>query len=182
MINIFYGYIKSIILFSIFISFIQVILPNSKYRSYINLVFGIILIFIMIEPLNYFLDNIKKFEILPSFNEENFKYNNDVEKYAEVRNEMILSAFKENVKRQIQVILKKEYIIKDIQINLYENKYREIIMENITLEIEKVDNKIYVRKFNETEININEKEIEHIKNEIAKNYNLNLEDVTIIFK
>ncbi len=72
MVNYFYSYIRNIILFLIFMSFIQVILPTNKYRSYINLVFGIMLVFIMIQPLSTMFENIKDLESFPAFKEENY--------------------------------------------------------------------------------------------------------------
>ncbi|WP_317367171.1 stage III sporulation protein AF [uncultured Tyzzerella sp.] len=183
MINYFYSYIKNIILFLIFMSFIQVILPTNKYRSYINLVFGIILVLIMVKPLNIIFNDVKNIEISPAFLEETFNINSDInsEKYVSVQNDMIKNAFEHNIKRQIEAILKDKYYIKDININLYENKYKEMNIDKIELYIVKNDRAIYVKPFREDE-NISvkqQKEINDIKKSISDFYRIDINSIVI---
>ena len=45
------NYIRNLAVFLIFSSFITIIIPNKKYEQYINLVLGIILIFVITAPL-----------------------------------------------------------------------------------------------------------------------------------
>ncbi|WP_250277673.1 stage III sporulation protein AF [[Clostridium] colinum] len=183
MLDYFYDYIKNIILFLVFMSFIQVILPTNKYRSYINLVFGMILVFIMIEPLNLIFDSVKNVEALTIFNEQDFKQNNmiNVEKYKNIQNDMVKSAFKENIKSQIKTILKDKYIIKDINLELYENKYEEINIESIYLTLVKNNQNIYIKPFNEDKNlqNAEKQEIDNIKNLISQVYNIKTDNVFI---
>lgn len=183
MIDYFYNYIKNIIFFLIFMSFIQVILPTNKYRSYINLIFGMILVFIMIEPLNILFDNVKNIEAITIFNEDDFKNNNiDINKYKNIQNEMVKSAFKDNIKKQIETILKDNYFIKDIEFSLYENKYDEINIQEIQLTLTSNNKNIYVKPFKEdNDLKLKEqKEIDNIKNTISQYYNLNIENISIM--
>ena len=183
MIDYFYNYIKNIIFFLIFMSFIQVILPTNKYRSYINLIFGMILVFIMIEPLNILFDNVKNIEAITIFNEDDFKNNNiDINKYKNIQNEMVKSAFKDNIKKQIETILKDNYFIKDIEVSLYENKYDEINIQEIQLTLTSNNKNIYVKPFKEdNDLKLKEqKEIDNIKNSISQYYNLNIENISIM--
>ncbi len=183
MIDYFYNYIKNIIFFLIFMSFIQVILPTNKYRSYINLIFGMILVFIMIEPLNILFDNVKNIEAITIFNEDDFKNNNiDINKYKNIQNEMVKSAFKDNIKKQIETILKDNYFIKDIEVSLYENKYDEINIQEIQLTLTSNNKNIYVKPFKEdNDLKLKEqKEIDNIKNTISQYYNLNIENISIM--
>ncbi len=183
MVNYFYSYIRNIILFLIFMSFIQVILPTNKYRSYINLVFGIMLVFIMIQPLSIMFKNIKDLESFPAFKEENFNVDNVInsKKYENVQNEMVKNAFKDNIKRQIETILEDTYYIKDINIELYENKYKEISIDKIHLSILKNDKSIYVKPFKEDNSinNKQQKEINDIKKSISKFYNIDSKNIFI---
>ncbi len=182
MINYFYDYIKNIILFLIFMSFIQVILPTNKYRSYINLVFGMMLIFVMIKPLGLIFDSVKNVEALTIFNEEDFKENAniDIKKYENIQNEMVKNAFKENIKSQIKTVLKDKYIIKDIELEIYENKYLELTIDKIYITLTENNNKIYVKPFNEDE-SLKNKEINNIKKDIANLYGIKEENVVINF-
>lgn len=180
MVNYFYYYIKNIILFLIFMSFIQVILPNSKYRSYINLVFGMMLIFIMIKPLDLIFDSVKNVEALTIFNEEELKKNAniDIKKYENIQNDMVKKVFKENIKKQIKTLLNDKYIIKDIDLEIYENKYLEITINKIYITLTENINKIYVKPFKEDK-SFKNKEIDNIKQDIANLYNIKKENVVI---
>ncbi len=51
-------YVRNIAVFLIFTSFVGIILPNGKYKSYCNLVLGLILILIIIKPATDFVDGI----------------------------------------------------------------------------------------------------------------------------
>lgn len=44
-------YIRGIIFFLIFASFVGIILPEGKYKSYINIVIGFVVMFLVFEPL-----------------------------------------------------------------------------------------------------------------------------------
>nr|WP_317356528.1 stage III sporulation protein AF [uncultured Tyzzerella sp.] len=183
MINYFYDYIKNIILFLIFMSFIQVIIPSGKYRSYINLVFNIILVFVMIQPLNFLFNNIKNVEALTIFKEDDFNTldNINMEKYKNIQNEMVKNAFEENIKRQIESLLNDEYYIQNIDVFLYENKYEEINIEKIDLTLKSNNNNIYVKPFNENKNGENnqEKQINNIKKIISNFYNLNINNIFV---
>ena len=183
MINYFYTYIKNIILFLIFTSFIQVILPNNKYRSYINLVFGIILIFIMTKPLSVIFNNFKNIETITIFNENDFvkDSNIDTKQYENIQNEMIEEAFKENIKTKIEASLQNKYIIKEIETKLYENKYKEVNIDKIDVTLIKNDNKIYVKPFNEDEKinNMKKQEIDSVKKTISKIYQIDENNINI---
>lgn len=178
----FYSYIKNIILFLIFMSFIQVILPNSKYRSYINLVFGMILIFIMISPLKIMFNNVKSIESFKVFNEDiEANINIDTKKYIDIQNKMVENAFKDNIKMQIQNILKDKYIVQEIDLKLSESKYKEINISQIELTLTKTKKDIYVKPFNEDKNieNMKNKEIDNIKNIICNFYNITIDSIFI---
>ncbi|MCL2350256.1 MAG: stage III sporulation protein AF, partial [Defluviitaleaceae bacterium] len=51
-------YIRNLAVFLIFASFISIISPGKKYEQYINLVLGIILIFVIIAPLSGIVNSI----------------------------------------------------------------------------------------------------------------------------
>jgi len=49
--QIFSEYIRNLAVFLLFMSFVGVIAPSEKYKSYINLVAGFVLMFIMVSPI-----------------------------------------------------------------------------------------------------------------------------------
>ena len=65
--QIFSEYIRNLAVFLLFMSFVGVIAPSEKYKSYINLVAGFVLMFIMITPITSFAS----FDFL----ESNFDFN-----------------------------------------------------------------------------------------------------------
>ena len=183
MIDYFYDYIRNIILFLVFMSFIQVILPNNKYRCYINLVFGMILIFIMIKPIDSILNGVNNIDSLNIFNNQDFEINSNIdsEKYKDIQNQMVKNAFQDNIKVQIESILKNEYVIKKINLELYENKYEEINIDKIYLTLNKFNKNIYIKPFNEDKNieNLEKKEINDIKKLISDFYNMPSENIFI---
>ena len=183
MIEYFYDYIKSIILFLVFTSFIQIILPNNKFRSYVNLVFGMILIFIMIKPLNIIFDKFNNIEAIAIFNEKDFVLDNNIniEKYENIHNEMIEEAFRQNIKIKIESELKGKYVIKEIDTKLYEDKYKQVNIDKIYITLLKNNKDIYVKPFNEdVEINkMKSEETENVKKIISKIYSINENNIII---
>ena len=58
MIELFSSYIRNIAIFIIFMTLIELVLPDSKYKAYINLVSGFLLLFIMLTPVQSMLQNV----------------------------------------------------------------------------------------------------------------------------
>lgn len=181
----FYNYIREIILFIIFTSFIQVILPSTRYKSYIHLIFGMILIFIMIEPINSIYNNFKNFNIskIDYYKKEINTLNNyNEEEYKLLKNNLLEDIFKENIKFQIEKIIDCKYKIEEIDIKIQEGKYQNLIITNINLKLIDRQNKIYVRSFNENEIKLEKfrnNNINDIKKLISDFYNLSIDNIFI---
>ncbi len=51
MIEMFSSYIRGIIFFLLFASFVGIILPSGKYKSYISIVLGFVVVFLVFEPI-----------------------------------------------------------------------------------------------------------------------------------
>lgn len=51
------SYIRNIAVFMIFVSLVDLIIPNSNYKGYIHLVSGFVLILIMVEPIGFLFAN-----------------------------------------------------------------------------------------------------------------------------
>lgn len=109
-------YIKNILLCVIFLTYIEMVLPNDKYKKYINLVSGLILILVIISPIKNLYD--KHF----TFDSNNFA----IDKYD--KKNFVSDIYKQSVNKQINVLAKKMGIkILDSEIEVKE--------ENNTCEI-----------------------------------------------
>lgn len=182
MVGYFYDYIRNIIIFLLFTSFLQIIMPNDRYKNYIQLVLGMILIFIMIKPAKDLFKNFEKIDFNKSY-EETFITEYDEQKYVEIHNEMVYGLFEENIKAQIEKIIGNKYKINSIEIKLEEDKYYNVVVTQINLILSKKEiSKIYVRPFYETNENVEEAtnvEENNIKKIISDFYNLNLDNIFI---
>ena len=88
-------YIKNILLCVIFLTYIEMILPDDKYKKYINLVSGLILILVIISPIKNFYD--KHF----IFNSNNFEVGKHDKK------NFVSDIYKQSVNKQINMLAKK---------------------------------------------------------------------------
>ncbi len=182
MIGYFYDYVRNLIIFLVFMSFIQIIMPSTKYKSYINLVFGIMLVYIMVRPINQIYKNIENMTALNVFNDINKEeVKEDYKKYENIQNDMIKKAFNQNIKMQIENIIDDKYVIKDLKLSIYEDDYKELKIDKIELELIKSTDKVYIKPFNEPE-NIEKskkEEIENIKKSISSFYILPKDNIHI---
>lgn len=87
--ELFKNYLRNIVVYLIFDAFIGIILTSDKYKKYISLVSGFVLILIMLMPINSFLSH---------NNSYNFSRHKDFD------NRFILEVQNEAVKKQISSI------------------------------------------------------------------------------
>lgn len=181
MIEYFYEYVRKIVLFLIFMSFIQVVIPSNKYKSYINLVFSMLLIFIMINPAITIYKNINKIDFLNIIDNKKFEVKNVIneKEYKNIQDEMTEKFFNENIKKQMKNILPKEYAVKNVSLKIVKDKYEMMIIRDIYLEIAEIESGIHVRTFDEKEKKQDEKNIEKIKKIISNFYNVDIDNIFI---
>lgn len=130
------NYILVIAIAIIFFSTVRLLLPNNALKKYINLVFGLLLIGIVIDPITKFMFNI-------SIDEEVNKFYNDLEKkysnttlntYAKKDKDLTLSTFKSNLDESIKTILKKNFEDIDFEIDTkVQYKNNEVLIENVNV-------------------------------------------------
>ena len=86
MIKAFNAYIKIIASFLIFSAFVEIILPNTKFRKYIMILCGLIMISVMISPLiNLKIDSDAAFD----FDINTEEYEEISEKYSGIHDELV---------------------------------------------------------------------------------------------
>ncbi len=96
----------------IFITAVEMILPNNNLKKYAKFVLGLILITVLINPIIKLFD--KNFDLAAYTNKayeymDEKKYENDVEKYKEEGMNKTVSVFKENVENLCKEKLKEEF-------------------------------------------------------------------------
>lgn len=191
MINSFSSYIKEIAFFLIFMIFIEIILPQSKYRNYINLVLGLLLIFIMIKPVNVLLAKFNTSIDSEIINKTIEIDKNAIEKekqyYTEKQKELIFNNFNENLKKQLTSILNNYAYVNDVNFEIdYENLKINDIYVDISYE-QKAEKEKFIRikpiiindDTLKDEKNEEDEKIKNIKNIISDFYNLSVDNIHI---
>ena len=111
MIEIISSYVRNIAVFLIFMGFVGVIAPDGKYKSYINLTLGFILVLIVIGPILNILNG--GFDALLSdisfsglgFSGERTVLASDYNHSEGLQNKMILDAYKEKLEEQLMAVV-----------------------------------------------------------------------------
>ena len=110
------SYIKNIVTYIIFDAFIVIIFPDSKYKKYIGLVSGFILILLMLTPINNFICYFNK-----------NKFSNGLIKYKYKLNGVDNKFLSEAIKKQIKNISNNiGFEIKNIDLDINNKNYYEI--------------------------------------------------------
>lgn len=135
---------KNIIYYVLFIKLISNLIPSGNMARYIKLFSGILLIFILIEPL-LTLKNMDKIFMNNILNIENELYRenfiNQSKTYSNVNNQIAINLYKEKIEEHINKIVSKEnmeLISSDIKIAQEEGESFGKITE-INLQIKKAD-------------------------------------------
>lgn len=200
----FINYINNIAMMLVFVSFTGMILPEEKYKKYINLIIGIIIIIVITGPILELFSkrNLKTEDIMKSMELSINKSMMAKERtfYKEEELILILDVYKESIYGQLETIVKNEgYEITDwnIEISTEEESFGEI--EDIymalssskdskkkekLIKIEKIEIKpgLSLNNFKSSDFLTAEKEeeIKSIKNYILSFYNLSVDNIHII--
>ena len=200
----FIDYINNIAMMLIFVSFTGMILPEEKYKKYINLIIGIIIIIVITGPILELFSkrNLKAEDIMKSMELSINKSMMAKESgfYKEEELVLVLDVYKESIYGQLETIIRNEgYEIRDynIEISRSEDSFGEI--EDIymalsplkekekkekLIKIEKIEIKpgLSLNNFKSSDFSAieEEEEIKSIKNYILSFYNLSVDNIHII--
>lgn len=184
-----YYYVKKIIFFLVFTSFLQILFLNNNYKKYLQLVLNLILIFIMLDPLLDIYNSISKGnldEYIQIAEEADFSLDEDT--YIEIQNQIVLDLFEENIRSQTQNIIGNGYTILDFDLTLVEDKNYQTVIKNMSISLSKESEKtVYVKPFSfstntaqdENYDNEYAEEIKNLKILISNFYNLSFENIFI---
>ncbi|MCL2873878.1 MAG: stage III sporulation protein AF [Defluviitaleaceae bacterium] len=109
-------YVRNIAFFLIFASFAGIILPEGKYKKYINVVLGLVLIVILLSPFYRFLStgNFDVDELIDSLNISS-AFASDVSQYEEMRNRAITSEFLTSLRAYTEnLLLESNFVLTDL--------------------------------------------------------------------
>ena len=147
----------------IFITFVEILIPNSNNKRYINVVVGFLLMIIILNPLTKFIAGEIDFEesILKSLNQieaetaknviNNIQYSNE---------EMVISLYKKKIVEQVTTRLEKntDYLVKDVLVNIVEDinsaNFGSVSSLDITLTENQKDNVELDSKIKPVKINV----------------------------
>lgn len=130
----------------IFITFVEILIPNSNHKRYINVVIGFLLMIIILNPLTKFITGEIDFEdsVLKSLNQieaetaknviNNIQYSNE---------EMVVSLYKKKIVEQVTARLEKntDYVVEDVIVNIIEDSNSATFGTVSSLDITLRDNK-----------------------------------------
>lgn len=130
------NYILIIAVAIVFFSTVRLLLPNNSLKKYINLVFGLLLIGIVIDPITKFMLNtsIDK-EVNDFYNNLEKKYSNTtLNTYAKKDKDLTITTFKNNLDESIKNLLNKSFKSIDFEVDTkVQYKDKEILIENVTV-------------------------------------------------
>jgi hypothetical protein len=143
MIPAFSVYIKNIAIFLIFTAFANIMIPSAKYKQYVNLALGFVMIFLLLTPLRALIGAVGGDDIGAMFTGFSNRFETavtkpgDVEKLEGAQDALILSAFKESILSQIETLVAEEgtfiYQSADITADESDEHFGEIQAIRLTL-------------------------------------------------
>ena len=125
LINFISQWVKSVVMIFIVISILEIVIPNSNLKKYVNMFIGFLIIIVVITPIVKLLDrhyDIEK-EIFRNIVEEIEIQNYDNEKILLVQENQIKELYINKIKADVSQILKEvtDYDISTINISIYED-------------------------------------------------------------
>lgn len=146
------NWIHSIAIFLVFSSLIEIIVPEKKYKKYINLILSLIFILIVLDPIIKFQNIELDINKIISENENEINTNDyEVGLVKEKQKELVIQNYKNQLKDQVEgLINNKGFHIEQMDIEIYENKekknYGKIKELNLEVSREKnTDNEIVIK-------------------------------------
>ena len=102
--ELFREWIVTIISIIIFVTFIEILLPNSNHRRYISVIIGLLIMFVILKPLLGFVKNGSSLGegIISASNQmEQMTLQNRVQKQQYSNTEMVVEIYKRDIKKQM---------------------------------------------------------------------------------
>lgn len=124
-----YTWLKTVVIFMIFLTILSNLLGKSDFKKYVNVVTGLLLMLVTMNPLLKIISGEEGFEYYfesVSFDLQTTEVANEMKDAQEAQRKVILKKYKEEIKEQIEDLLKKEdlYLV-DAKIEVEEDMESE---------------------------------------------------------
>ncbi len=185
------GWIINITTVIIFISFIEILMPNSAMKKYLNLVLGFVVMLIILNPIISILENKtyledEYFQVANSLDQKEYSFaTNNIES---VQKDQLLYLYKNKIENEIRGRLESRYdvVILDINIDIDDSNENTGEIRKVDLTLEKIRKDITNGEIPIVSINVSEEVDEtytvndtveislkdNIKQEISQAYNI----------
>lgn len=152
----------NIVIVSIFITLLEIILPKSSMKRYINLITGLLLIIVLINPFIKLItkDISIEREVFKNLNNYTYDSMNKENGLTELQYDQTASIYKEKLKKNISNFIEAEtkYNVKDIWIEIVEKEnedFGEIKKLKIILSEGRIKEERYKEKIKVDTVNVN---------------------------
>lgn len=196
-------WITTILTVVIFVTFVEILIPNSHYKRYINVVVGFLIMIVILNPVIHFFSSEVSIgdEILQTTNKmESLTMQNRSEAVSYDHNQAIIDLYKDNLKRQMKKRIEEntEYAVQEINLVVEEQEGEqygaingvEIVLqqkdkkEGVKEGIETIKiNNVVINKKNNNTVETNsimiDSEGEYIKNDLSNFYHIPQESISI---
>lgn len=157
-------WVVNIVVVIFFIAFIEILLPTSNMKRYINMILGLLIIIVLINPIIKLMSsdiNIER-EVFLNIKNYNTLGMDDNLKYVELQNKQITEVYKKKIENEIAELVKTEenYNIIEINVSIEENIKREDFGKITAIEV-------YLRVNDDISNNKNIIKINEIKNVVV---------------
>lgn len=162
------SWITGIVMLVIFITVVDLLLPDNKYKKYVDLTVGMVVMISIIEPVLGFVMSQKEFDIhLAQQPKTGFYYDvSDVQKKQE---EIIVKAYKDNLTRQISDYIRNKYGLNAKAVELSVGSKQSMYSINSMSIV-----------FDRWSFHGSTNKMRDIKNDISLVYNLPVENISIL--
>ena len=113
MIQMFSAYIKTIVGFLIFMAFAEIIMPDNKFKKYISLILGFLMIITVVKPVSALLSkNSFDFSKLVEQKQEEIAMGSllSEEEYIQAHDQLVMDIYQENLNTEIRSAMETENI------------------------------------------------------------------------
>jgi len=169
-------WIQNIAIFLIFTAFVGIILPNDKFKGYINLCLGLVLILMILKPLSDFLNTGISTENLFQDTQQSVNVSNQ-DAYSQMKRNMLQQSLNQQAEAQLSGICADngfELVTAQVQAN---TDYTSLQAINITVRKNSAGSRpfIYIEPSSSDET----PEIKSLKNTLSEVYNMSLDNIHI---
>ncbi|MTI48199.1 MAG: stage III sporulation protein AF [Firmicutes bacterium] len=166
------SWVINIVVLVIFLSFLDMILPKSNMKRYINMIAGLLIIIVLINPfINLLTKDIDiEREVFSNIIESNNIGENTNENISKIQDQQVIEIYKGTLKKEISELIntKTEYVLSDISIDIEEDKEAEsfgkikkvsLILSNNKRSQSDEDIKVKVDSIKDVSVNVDTKKM-----------------------